>query len=192
MADLDVTEDARFQRALLAHLRQEFTAPAAAILGYVEILIEDATRLALDGFLPDLHRIQQAGTALQNLLQAVLAQTGAVIDPRKLRHDLRTPMNAIKGYGEMLIEDAANAGRETFLDDLSRLLAAVEGVLARIDALVDFTGQPADPTIAARPIDQAEVSGALRVIRAAGLEHGRSAERAAFLLLTTMRLIVTC
>ena len=75
----------------------------------------------------------------------MLAQTGEVIDPRKLRHDLRTPMNAIKGYGEMLIEDAANAGRETFLDDLSRLLAAVEGVLARIEALVDFTGQPADP-----------------------------------------------
>ena len=69
MGDLDVTDDARFQRALLAHLRQEFTAPAAAILGYVEILIEDATRLSLDAFLPDLHRIQQAGNALQDLLQ---------------------------------------------------------------------------------------------------------------------------
>ena len=112
----------------------------------------------------------------------MLAQTGEVIDPRKLRHDLRTPMNAIKGYGEMLIEDAANAGRETFVDDLARLLAAVEGVLARIDALVDFTGQPADPTVAARPIDQADVSGTLRVIRAAGLEQGRSAERGRILV----------
>jgi adenylate cyclase len=182
MADQDVTDDARFQRALLAHLRQEFTAPAAAILGYVEILIEDATRLELDELLPDLSRIQHAGTALQNLLQAVLAQTGEVIDPRKLRHDLRTPMNAIKGYGEMLIEDAGGAGRETFVADLSRLLTAVEGVLARIDALVDFTGQPADPTIAARPIDQAEVSGTLRVIRAAALERGRSAERGRILV----------
>ncbi|HEY2186574.1 MAG TPA: histidine kinase dimerization/phospho-acceptor domain-containing protein, partial [Xanthobacteraceae bacterium] len=182
MADQDVTDDARFQRALLAHLRQEFTAPAAAILGYVEILIEDATRLELDEFLPDLSRIQHAGTALQNLLQAVFAQTGEVIDPRKLRHDLRTPMNAIKGYGEMLIEDAGGAGRETFVADLSRLLAAVEGVLARIDALVDFTGQPADPAIAARPIDQAEVSGTLRVIRAAALEHERSAERGRILV----------
>ena len=97
MSDLDVTDDARFQRALLAHLRQEFTAPAAAILGYVEILIEDATRLRLDAFLPDLNRIEQAGVALQELLQTVLAQNGEVIDPRKLRHDLRTPMNAIKG-----------------------------------------------------------------------------------------------
>jgi hypothetical protein len=72
-------------------------APAAAILGYVEILIEDATRLRLDAFLPNLNRIEQAGVALQELLQTVLAQNGEVIDPRKLRHDLRTPMNAIKG-----------------------------------------------------------------------------------------------
>src|SRR6478735_4142593 len=155
MLETSVTDDARFQRALLAHLRQEFTAPAAAILGYVEILIEDATRLELDAFLPDLNRIRQAGIALQDLLQSVLAQTSEAIDPRKLRHDLRTPMNAIKGYGEMLIEDAASAGRETFVADLSRLLTAVEGVLARIDALVDFTGQPADPSAAAHPIDHA-------------------------------------
>ena len=29
---------------------------------------------------------------------------------RTLRHDLRTPINAIKGYGEMLREDAAERG----------------------------------------------------------------------------------
>jgi signal transduction histidine kinase len=183
MLEPSVTDDARFQRALLAHLRQEFTAPAAAILGYVEILIEDATRLGLDALLPDLDRIQQAGIALQSLLQAVLAQkTDEVIDPRKLRHDLRTPMNAIKGYGEMLIEDAADAERETFVADLSRLLTAVQGMLARIDALVDFTDQSTDPSAAARPIDHAEVSGTLRVIRAAGLESGRSAERGRILV----------
>jgi class 3 adenylate cyclase/CheY-like chemotaxis protein len=82
----------------------------------------------------------------------------------------------------MLIEDAANAGRETLVADLSRLLTAVEGVLARIDALVDFSGQPTDRAAAARPIDQAGVSGTLRVIRAAGLDAGRSAERGRILV----------
>jgi hypothetical protein len=56
------------------------------------------------------------------------------------------------------IEDAAGVGRETFVADLSRLLAAVEGVLARIDALVDFIGQPTDPTAAARPTDRTSSS----------------------------------
>ena len=41
----------RVQRALLAHLRQEFIAPAAAIVGYADILIEDARRLSLDAYL---------------------------------------------------------------------------------------------------------------------------------------------
>jgi class 3 adenylate cyclase len=175
-------EDARLQHALLAHLRQEFTAPAAAILGYAEMLIEDATRLRLSAFLPDLERIRTAGSALQNLLTTVLARNGEVIDRSKLRHDLRTPMNAIKGYGEMLVEDATESGQEALVADLSRLLAAVQGVLARIDALVDFTGQPDERSVTAAALDHAGVDGTLRVIRAAGLDIARTAQRGRILV----------
>ena len=77
--DHDASDDAmRVQRALLAHLRQEFIAPAAAIVGYTEILIEDAKRLSFDAYLPDLERIRNAGGALHTLLQSVLS-------PRALR-----------------------------------------------------------------------------------------------------------
>src|SRR5262245_39080040 len=175
-------DDARLQRALLAHLRQEFTAPAAAILGYAEMLIEDATRLGLTALLPDLERIQTAGASLQNLLQSVLAREGAAIDRGKLRHDLRTPMNAIKGYGEMLVEDAMAARPDRLVADLSRLLAAVQGVLARIDALVDFTGQPAGASATAPSLDRANVGGTLRIIRAAGLDAARASERGRILI----------
>src|SRR5262245_48584738 len=111
MAAADRSNDAiRVQRALLAHLRQEFIAPADAIVGYTDILIEDAKKLALDSFLPDLEKIRSAGRTLHALLQSVLAHErsgGQVLfDQSKLRHDLRTPINAIKGYGEMLVEDA--------------------------------------------------------------------------------------
>jgi len=113
MTATDSREDARrVQHALLAHLRQEFIAPAAAIVGYTEILIEDAKRLSLDGYLADLERIHSAGQSLHALLQSVLAQEHAddtvIFDQSKLRHDLRTPINAIKGYGEMLVEDRAH------------------------------------------------------------------------------------
>jgi class 3 adenylate cyclase len=173
MAEPTGAEDERLQRALLAHLRQEFTAPAAAILGYAEMLIEDAQRLELAAFLPDLERIRTAGGALQDLLQAVLAREADLSDRSKLRHDLRTPMNAIKGYGEMLVEDALEAGHEALVADLSRLLGSVQGVLARIDALVDFTGHPKDRDAAALRADEADVGGTLRVIRKAGLDHAR-------------------
>ncbi len=152
----------RVHRALLAHLRQEFIAPAAAIVGYTDILIEDAQRSSLEDFLPDLKRIQTAGHSLHTLLQSVLArgQSGnaAPFDPAKLRHDLRTPINAIKGYGEMLAEDAAEAD-PALLDDLGKLLVAADGMLKRIDALVDFRGDSAD-----KP--PSEMGGAVEAVRA--------------------------
>jgi serine phosphatase RsbU (regulator of sigma subunit) len=134
---------ARAARAIRAQLHQEFRAPATAIVGYAEMLMDDGRRLALADLLPDLERIHAAGAALNALLQAVLSsQTDmAGIDAGKLRHDLRTPLNAIKGYGEMLIEDAAQSGGDALVPDLERLLAAATDMLARIEALIGFAGE---------------------------------------------------
>ena len=41
-----------------------------------------------------------------------------------LRHDLRTPLNQIIGYSEMLAEEATNSGREDLLPDLQRITQA--------------------------------------------------------------------
>jgi len=38
------------------------------------------------------------------------------------RHNLRTPINHILGYGEMLMEDAADQGQEQFIPDLQQIL----------------------------------------------------------------------
>src|SRR5262249_36084302 len=58
----------------------------------------------------------------------------------KLRHDLRTPINAVKGYGEMIVEDARDGGHLSLLPDLQKLLEAADGMLDRIDGLVAFSG----------------------------------------------------
>ena len=50
---------------------------------------------------------------------------------RTLRHDLRTPINAIKGYGEMLREDAADRSAERFAADLDKLLKEANLLLHR-------------------------------------------------------------
>ena len=172
MTSSDGSEDAkRVQRALLAHLRQEFTAPAAAIVGYADILIEDAKRLSLDSYLTDLERIRGAGISLHVLLQTVLAHehndSSAIFDQAKLRHDLRTPINAIKGYGEMLAEDAAG-GQDVLLADVEKLLTAADSMLKRIDALVDFRGDTAVSAGARPPAGMGGVAEAVRAIRAVG------------------------
>ncbi len=136
----------KLHNALRAHLRQEFVAPAAAIVGFTEIVMEDAGRAGLSEYQADLERIHAAGLALQSLLDEVLRQSPDTIDDldayrTKLRHDLRTPINAVKGYGEMIIEDARDGGHDSLLPDLEKLLAAADGMLERIDALIAFSGQ---------------------------------------------------
>lgn len=54
-----------------------------------------------------------------------------------LRHDLRTPVNAIIGYGEMLLEDAADDAPPAFAADLSQLPALGGQLLAGINDLLD-------------------------------------------------------
>jgi adenylate cyclase len=133
--------------ALLTHVRQDFSAPVSAIIGYAEILIEDAPRSGLERCEADLGKMYQAGLDLQRLVHNLLdpdvlarraADSGYDDFKSKLRHDLRTPLTALKGYGEMLLEDAQDVSADTFVDDLQKLLNAVKRLLARLDGLVEL------------------------------------------------------
>ena len=54
----------------------------------------------------------------------------------QLRHDLRTPVNHIVGYAEMLLEDAAEASLAPRKPALEETLAAARDVLSAIDRLL--------------------------------------------------------
>jgi hypothetical protein len=124
---------ARREHAVAAFLQQEFGASAAAIIGFVDILIEDARRHDLTDFVPDLERIREAGVQLSALIAhaVALAQRGEG-DTARLRHDLRTPLNAIKGYGELLVEEARDSGRDTLRTDLGKVPDRLLGEIDRI------------------------------------------------------------
>jgi class 3 adenylate cyclase len=147
-----VTEpDKRLERALAAFVRQEFGAPIETIIGLTDILIEDARGDKDDSLASDLGRIRSSGMLLQeelgrlvNLaLQGTFATDGdfAAFKSR-LRHDLRTPLNAVKGYSELIMEEARDNGREDLSADAGKLLAAAEQLLGQVDTLVSLT----DPT----------------------------------------------
>ena len=90
----DENEAGRLSKALRAHLRQEFVAPAAAIVGFAEIALEETEKLGLLDYRDDLERIVSAGFSLQQRLNDALGQTGIPDDidgyRAQLRHDLRT------------------------------------------------------------------------------------------------------
>jgi adenylate cyclase len=140
--------DQRLQRVIAALIRQEFGAPVATIIGLTEILIEDARGSGDETYVADFGRIRSAGLLLQEQLGGLvnLATRGSLGDDQdpaafksSLRHDLRTPLNAVKGYSELIIEDARDSGRAGVLEDVRKILAAADELLAQIDRLFDLT-----------------------------------------------------
>ena len=59
-------QDDRLHRLLLAYVRQEFEAPVSAVLGYAEIMIEDAQQLGRHGSITDLLRLRQSAVISKN------------------------------------------------------------------------------------------------------------------------------
>ena len=139
----------RSDRALLAYVQQELSAPAEAIAGYAEILLDEAERNGHGEFRDDLEKIHAASHSLIDVIASLVSRSrepthGPGEDSedyrRHLRHDLRTPINAIKGYGEMLREDAAGIDdAQALVSDLNRLLEEASRLLERIDGLVSFS-----------------------------------------------------
>lgn len=168
----------RMERALLAHVRQEFSAPAAVVVDYARMLYADAARFGLDAMQADLARIRDAGEMLHRLISSLLdpvqlALRAGATDLEafrgKLRHDLRTPINAIKGYGEMLIEDARAEGHEGFAKDLEKLLDSAAQMLDRIDSLAKVSSiEPGGSAEIMAMGDQALVAAALDAIKPIG------------------------
>ena len=72
MEEANSSTNDRHQRALVAYVRQEFEAPVGAILGYAEIMLEDAEQQGRHSILGDLRRLHQAGWRLKELVSGLL------------------------------------------------------------------------------------------------------------------------
>jgi sigma-B regulation protein RsbU (phosphoserine phosphatase) len=147
----------RVRRAWLAHMRHELRAPAAAILDYSQLLLEDSASSGLGEFAAELEKIQSAGQCLVQLVDQLLdpeqvkgqLHLDAEAFGAKIRHDLRTPLNAVIGYSEMVLEDADDSGLEHLVTQVRNIHAAGKKLLALIDDLVRFpsveAGKAASP-----------------------------------------------
>ena len=144
----------RARRAYVANMRQELLSPVAALAGYADLLRDQSTTPLLAGFQDDVERIGAAVSDLTALIDRVLPVDGeAELPPAdkvgdfesRLRHDLRNPLNAVKGYTELLLEEI---GEETGATqpDLERLLVETDALLGQLDRIVDFSGLASEAT----------------------------------------------
>jgi len=153
--------DQRLERAHTAFVRQEFAAPIATVLELTEILIEDARQNEDESLVSDLERIHSAGLLLREQLGRLVGlATQGPLGAREdfaalrttLRHDLRTPLNAVKGYGELILEEARESGREDLQLDMAKITAAADQLLGQVDRLIgladarDFEPSPTSPS----------------------------------------------
>lgn len=106
----------------LALVRHELRTPIDHILGYCEALEENPATPRQ--FRDEFRRIHAAARRLLNLIAEQFDDENLSVqkpDFRQLGHDLRTPVNHIVGYAEMLIEEAESGGDQWLVPNLRRV-----------------------------------------------------------------------
>jgi diguanylate cyclase (GGDEF)-like protein len=150
----------------LTHLRHELRTPVNHILGYAELLIEDAGPRHLEAFIPAFQEIQKGGRQLLETIQTNLAErTGSSqeaafqgLDLHALKENLRGMAAEVLETSTALLEDLESGHRQTLAD-----LDAISWALRR---LMEFTGETGErltqkPARAARKIDTASRESSL-------------------------------
>jgi len=109
----------------LSRIRHDLRTPINHILGYCELLQEEDTVPA--DFQADLKRIHGGGQQLLALIKEYFDEATFEEkrrDLQRLCHELRTPVNHIVGYSELLEEQAEDRGLSTLLPDLRKIAEA--------------------------------------------------------------------
>ncbi|HWB06719.1 MAG TPA: adenylate/guanylate cyclase domain-containing protein [Verrucomicrobiales bacterium] len=158
-----------------SRMRHDLRTPVNHIIGYCEMLQEDDAVPA--EYLPDLQRIHASGRTLAGLVTELFNEEvfrARSHDLKQLGHDLRTPVNHIIGYCELLRDEATAAGNAQITPDLERISGAarlwldlVETYLfspAGILASIPRTKTVAAPSLTQRETAAVTLSGRLLVV----------------------------
>jgi sigma-B regulation protein RsbU (phosphoserine phosphatase) len=118
----------------LSRMRHELRTPINHILGYCEMLMEEA-RLPKEAA-EDLLRIHAGGRELQCLIARYFDEDQFFLqrDLHQLYHELRTPVNHIIGYSDLLIEQADDPATQAAIPDLRKIRDAAGNWLALMEA----------------------------------------------------------
>src|SRR5438128_6223384 len=143
----DQTKD-RAKNQSFGNLKHELRTPLNHIIGYCEMLIEQAQDHGLEVFIADLDRIHSAGKRLLGVIDDLCDPVPSrKIDEGMMHHEVRTPLNQVIGYAEMLEEQAKELGQDSFIPDLQKVHAAGRHLLDLIlenFASAQFDAGPAE------------------------------------------------
>jgi len=116
-----------------------------AILAAVDRVAENPHSVESGEIRRDLRTIAGATHTLRERVDRLAEGNPDHWTASQMRHDLRTPLNHIIGYGEILLQEAEDVGANSILRDLSRIVRGGKEVLADLDELVRELANPGSP-----------------------------------------------
>lgn len=117
---------------LLSSIRHSLRTPLNQIIGYSEMLQEEAEDLGQTRFIPDLQKIHTAGGQLLALINDGMAPwkiEAGKIDLDTMRLEMRTPLNVIIGFSELCQEEAEDLKLSKLIADLQKINTAAKNLL---------------------------------------------------------------
>jgi CheY-like chemotaxis protein len=125
----------------LAHARHELRTPVNALIGYSEMLLEDADPEGQADFCTGLRRLQSRGKQLQELIGEVLGPARLKGEPSpdlpaladQARAQLLPPSQDAHATAAALLARAGQPELQGFQDDLQRLVSAADRLLALLE-----------------------------------------------------------
>lgn len=129
------------KHAFLSQMGHELRTSIMGIIGYSEMLIEDAEGEGCEELLLDLKEIHAAGNQLLNFVNDLFdlkkAGVQAVSDMDKLNAKIKSvtlaPITAIKGYAGILLDEMEQKHSSKFIPDLKMILSATERFVSSVN-----------------------------------------------------------
>ncbi len=140
-------------------LKHELRTPLNHIIGFCEMLIEEAGDQVPEGspgrsdLVPDLERIHEAGRRLLGVINTLFDDSipeAERLEESHIHHEVRTPLNQIIGYTELLQEDAADLNDQACVDDLAKIHTAA---LRLLELVLENFGAKRFPVDASEHLD---------------------------------------
>ena len=135
----------RTESAYLAKARHNLKNPVNAILGYSEMLIEDSEDEKLTGLISDLKKLHNAGNEVlkaidNNFDEKNLSKVGKSITDiaRDTEISIRTPLNTIIGYSELIMEDNHNIILDNFNSDMEKIIESGKRIEEELKLIIQF------------------------------------------------------
>ena len=133
------------EKIILTQIKQDFTTPVDAISDYINLII-DSSDIYEDEISDEFENIRKSSRTLRVNFNEAFSEYAELKkktitndeEASILRHDLRTPLNGIIGYSEILIEDYEDDIDEKHNQDLNHIIDLAKEVEGAISRFVDF------------------------------------------------------